>query len=144
MDATDIILFDATWVNDTTTPTTVKTYGTFKDLYASKAKEEPGASTETVTSKVNDPALSGTNQTVFKVTRALKVGKDKFSDLEKNQTYKFVYALGTKKFPAQHDYAGQYVMKIDVDGAVTLTENAKKMYASAAALVGAATISYLI
>ena len=142
MIGTDIIYFESTWkdVNDTAKAS----YGTFKDLYASK-KEFPDT-VDVVTTLLKDPpAKSGTNATVFVVKRPLKPGKDKFTDLVADNNYTFVYALNTQgNLTKQHDYAGQWQLNITKENAVTVGENAKKMYASAAAVVSMAAISYLI
>ena len=84
------------------------------------------------------------NATIFVVSRPLKNETDKITLLEKNKTYKFIYALNTAKNSGQHDVAGSYIMNIDTAGTVTFAENANKMYASAAAIVSMAAMSYLI
>ena len=67
-----------------------------------------------------------------------------FMVLAKDKNYTFVYAIGTKGVKVQHDYAGQYKLNIYANDTITLAENAKKMYATAAAVVSMTAISYLI
>ena len=137
MVGTDIILFDAKW-DESASP---KTYGTFKDLYASAPKYpdavDPAFST--------GPAPTESNgASVFVVTRPLNPGKDNTAVLEKDKNYLFVYATNSKGGVEKHDYNGQYWMNITKDGVVTVGEDAKKMFASAAAAVSMAAMSYLI
>ena len=64
--------------------------------------------------------------------------------LEKDKNYTFVYAVGSKGLETKHDYAGFYQMNLYANNTVTLADNAKKIYASAAAVVSMSAISYLI
>ena len=75
----------------------------------------------------------------------MKPNKDKTTTLEKGKEYKFVYATSSKGGMNIHDHYFQYRIKIpSSDGAVTLSENAKKMFAAGAALASTAALSYLI
>ena len=140
MVGTDIILFDAKW-DESASP---KTYGTFKDLYAS-AYQYPDAVNPAFSA---GPAPTESNgASVFVVTRPLNPGKDNTAVLEKDKNYLFVYATNSKGGNEKHDYAGQYWMNITKDGVVTLSDfsnNAKKMVAAGAALASMAAVSYLI
>ena len=140
MVGTDIILFDAKW-DESASP---KTYGTFKDLYAS-APQYPDPLTPTFSTGA--PPMESNGASVFVVTRPLNPGDDKAANLEKDKNYLFVYATNSKGGNEKHDYAGQYWMNITKDGVVTLSDfsnNAKKMVAAGAALASMAAVSYLI
>ena len=140
MVGTDIILFDAKW-DESASP---KTYGTFKDLYAS-APQYPDAVTPAFTTGSPPAELNGAS--VYVVKRPLNPGKENTAKLEKDKNYKFVYATNSKGGVEKHDYAGQYWMNITKDGVVTLSDfsnNAKKMFAAGAALASMAAVSYLI
>ena len=69
---------------------------------------------------------------------------DKVTLLEKDKNYTFVYAVNSKASSGKHDITGQYALTIFANDTVSIKEDAKKMYASAAAVVSMAAISYLI